>query len=80
MVVHTPPGKAAETLPVLYLAHGYSDNEGSWLVHGKAYWILDSLIPEKKAMPMMVVMPDAHAIVPGAAGFDDYAAGNTTAF
>lgn len=80
MVVYTPPGKPAGPLPVLYLAHGYSDNEGSWSVHGKAHWILDSLIAEKKAVPMMIVMPDAHAIVPGAAGFDDYARGNTSTF
>jgi enterochelin esterase-like enzyme len=80
MVVYTPPGRAEGPLPVLYLSHGYSDNEGSWSVHGKAHWIMDALIAEKKAVPMIVVMPDAHALVPGAGGFDDYAKGNTTAF
>src|SRR6185436_12826155 len=40
LVVYTPPGKSTEPLPVLYLCHGYSDNEGAWSVHGKAHWIM----------------------------------------
>src|SRR5688572_10506100 len=71
LVVYTPPG-ASGRLPVLYLSHGYSDNEGSWSVHGKAHWIFDSLIASKKAVPMIVVMVDGHPIVPGAVGFDTY--------
>jgi enterochelin esterase family protein len=77
--VYTPPGVAAGPLPVLYLSHGYSDNEATWTVHGKAHWILDALIAEKKALPMMIVMPDGHAITPGAAGFDDYGPANSEA-
>ena len=78
--VYTPPGASdAGSLPVLYLAHGYSDNEATWSVHGKAPWIMDSLMAAKKAVPMIVVMPDAHAIPPGAAGFDDYGPANTDA-
>ena len=79
ILVYTPPGSGAEPLPVLYLAHGYSDDERTWSVHGKAPWIMDSLIAAKKAVPMIVVMPDAHAIAPGAAGFDDYGPANTDA-
>jgi enterochelin esterase-like enzyme len=79
--VYTPPGvESADRLPVLYLAHGYSDNEATWTVHGKAHWILDSLIANRQATPMLVVMPDAHAIPPGAAGFEDYGPANTAAF
>lgn len=78
LVVYTPPGKSAEPLPVLYLAHGYSDNEGSWSVHGKAHWMLDALIAEKKAVPMIIVMPDAHALAPGGA-FEDYGPANSEA-
>ncbi len=78
--VYTPPGgDAAGPLPVLYLAHGFSDNEATWTVHGKAHWILDSLIAAKKAVPMIIVMPDAHAIPPGAAGFEDYGPANSEA-
>lgn len=78
--VYTPPGIEPGTrLPVLYLAHGYSDNEATWTVHGKAQWILDSLIASKQAVPMMIVMPDAHAIAPGATGFEEYGPANTAA-
>lgn len=78
--VYTPPGEASGPLPVLYLAHGYSDNEGTWTTHGKAHWILDSLIAEKKTLPMMIVMPDAHAVVPGEEPFETYGVANTNAF
>jgi enterochelin esterase family protein len=79
ILIYTPPGADPGPLPVLYLVHGFSDNEATWSVHGKAPWIMDSLIATKKAVPMLVVMPDAHAIPPGAAGFDDYGPANTDA-
>ncbi len=68
----------ATPLPVLYLCHGYSDNEGSWSVHGKAHWMMDALIAEKKAVPMIIVMPDAHALPPGGA-FENYGPANSAA-
>ena len=40
---------------------------------------MDRLIAGKKAVPMIVVMPDAHALAPGAAGFDDYGPANSDA-
>jgi enterochelin esterase family protein len=78
LVVYTPPG-ASGRLPVLYLSHGYSDNDESWSVHGKAHWIMDSLIATKKAVPMIVVMMDGHPIPPGATGFDAYGPANSAA-
>jgi enterochelin esterase-like enzyme len=78
LVVYTPPG-ASGRLPVLYLSHGYSDNDESWSVHGKAHWILDSLIANKKAVPMIVVMVDGHPITPGSTGFDSYGPANSAA-
>lgn len=82
LMVYTPPGYRADgpALPVLYLSHGFSDNDQAWSVHGKAHWILDSLIASKKAKPMLVVMPDAHALPPGAGWKDEYADENTKAF
>ena len=78
--VYTPPGvESMGRLPVLYLAHGYSDNEATWTVHGKAHWIMDSLIASKKARPMIIVMPDAHALPPGATGFEAYGPANSDA-
>jgi enterochelin esterase family protein len=78
LVVYTPLG-ANGRLPVLYLSHGYSDNEGSWSVHGKAHWILDALLAGKQAVPMIVVMMDAHPIAPGATGFEAYGPANSAA-
>ncbi len=58
-VVYTPPGydaNRASGYPVLYLLHGWSDEETAWTEIGRANLILDSLIAEKKAVPMIVVM------------------------
>lgn len=44
------------TFPVLYLRHGGGDNEGSWVKDGRAAVILDNLIAEGKAAPMLIVM------------------------
>ncbi len=58
--VYTPPGynpKAKKKYPVLYLLHGFSDDASGWTVVGKANLILDSLIAQGKAKPMLVVMP-----------------------
>jgi enterochelin esterase-like enzyme len=80
IVVYTPPRvESAGRLPVLYLSHGYSDDEQTWSAHGKAHWIMDSLIASRKAVPMIVVMPDAHALTPGVAGFNEYGPANSAA-
>jgi len=59
MYVYTPPGygKSAASYPVLYLIHGGGDAAISWSTIGRANDILDNLIAEKKAKPMIVVMP-----------------------
>ena len=59
MVVYTPPGyeKSTGIYPVLYLIHGGGDTAISWSTVGRANDILDNLIAEKKALPMIVVMP-----------------------
>ena len=79
LVVYSPPN-AKGPLPVLYLAHGYRDEEKTWTVHGKAHWILDALIAEQAAVPMLIVMPDAHAIDPEGTRWDGYAGNNSAAF
>jgi enterochelin esterase-like enzyme len=80
LVVYTPPGydkQADARFPTLYLQHGMGDNQATWVVHGKAHWILDNLIAQGKARPMVIVMMDGHAsIARGMAGFQN----NTTAF
>lgn len=62
--VYTPPDyfqDQIESYPVLYLLHGAGDNERGWSTIGRAGVILDNLIAEGKAAPMIVVMPDGHA-------------------
>lgn len=63
--VYTPPGYERDTgtkYPLLVLQHGSGDNHQTWVVHGKAHWILDNLIAAKKAKPMVVVMLDGHPL------------------
>lgn len=58
--VYTPPGydaAAKKLYPVLYLLHGYSDGADGWTAVGRANVILDNLIAQGKAKPMLIVMP-----------------------
>ena len=58
--VYTPPDYERATkgkYPVLYLLHGGGDTESAWVAIGRANIILDNLIAEGKARPMIVVMP-----------------------
>ena len=80
LVVYVPPSVGTEPLPALYLSHGFSDNQATWSVHGKAHWILDALIHSGKAKPMIMVMPDGHAIEPGWERFETYGAKNSAAY
>jgi enterochelin esterase-like enzyme len=60
--VYTPPNyERASRLPVLYLLHGADGDETVWTQFGRAHLILDNLIAEKKAAPMVVVMPFGYA-------------------
>lgn len=61
--IYTPPGYDANTndkYPVLYILHGGGEDETGWATQGKTDLILDNLIADKKAKPMLVVMPDAN--------------------
>jgi enterochelin esterase-like enzyme len=58
--VYTPPGydSTAKTMyPVLYLLHGFSDDASGWTAVGRAHLIMDNLIAQGKAKPMLIVMP-----------------------
>jgi len=66
--VYTPPGYQQNTdkiYPVFYLLHGAGDHDAVWTSLGRAHVILDNLIADGKAEPMVVVMPDG---MPGMTG------------
>ena len=61
-LVYLPPGYSNETkYPVLYLLHGIGGDEEEWHRHGHPEIILDNLIAEKKAVRMIVVLPNGRA-------------------
>ncbi len=60
--VYTPPGYSSDTkYPVLYLLHGIGGDEREWVRSGHPEIILDNLIADKKAEPMIIVMPNGRA-------------------
>jgi enterochelin esterase-like enzyme len=66
--VYTPPEYEANSrmrYPVLYLLHGWGENEQGWHTQGHMDLILDNLIAAKKARPMIVVMDNLNAVKPG---------------
>ena len=73
MTVYTPAGYEKNTktkYPVLYLLHGSGGDEDAWADLGRATQILDNLIAEGKAEPMILVMPNGvyfNQAAPGAA-------------
>jgi enterochelin esterase-like enzyme len=65
VTVYTPPGySTSQKYPAVYLHHGIGGNEVSWIGQGsnegQADAILDNLLAENKAKPMVIVMPDGN--------------------
>jgi len=76
--IYAPPGydkSGKEQYPVLYIQHGGGEDERGWAVQGKTDIILDNLIAEGKAKPMLVVIPNGNVSRPGmtAGGYNDEA-------
>lgn len=68
--VYTPPDydtNINKRYPVLYLQHGAGEDETGWSHQGKMNFIMDNLIAEGKAKPMIVAMENGYAFKPGAA-------------
>jgi enterochelin esterase-like enzyme len=66
--IYTPTGYDVDSdqqYPVLYLLHGGGEDERGWANQGRTDLILDNLIADKKAVPMLVVMVDGNVILPG---------------
>lgn len=70
MTVYTPVGyeTSGKRYPVLYLLHGMGGDEGAWISLGRTAQILDNLIAQGKARPMIVVMPNGNASQEAAPG------------
>lgn len=63
LYVYTPPGYegGTENYPVLYLLHGAGGDEDAWTTMGSAVNIMDNIIAQGKAEPMIVVMTNGNA-------------------
>ncbi|WP_026947479.1 esterase [Algoriphagus marincola] len=70
ITIYTPPGyeKSSAEYPVLYLLHGAGGDEEAWISLGRTAQIMDNLIAQGKAKPMIVVMPNGNVIQDGAPG------------
>lgn len=70
MYIYAPPGydSSNDKYPVLYLMHGGGEDERGWATQGRTDLILDNLIAENKAKPMLIVMPDGN--IGSGGGFD----------
>jgi enterochelin esterase-like enzyme len=80
LYIYTPPdyGKDPDVkYPVLFLLHGSGDTENTWTVVGRANVIVDNLIAQKKAVPMVIVMPYGHTPIGNRDGLNKR---NTDAF
>jgi enterochelin esterase-like enzyme len=67
LLVYTPAGydqHRQPSYPVLYLYHGYGDTVYSWVTDGRVHQIMDNAIADGSAVPMVVVIPDTHALDP----------------
>ena len=77
--VYLPEGYAVSerSYPVLYLLHGYSDDQTGWVQFGEVQRIADQAIAAGRAAPMIIVMPDAEVTwyandLKGQYRFEDY--------
>jgi len=71
LFVYTPPGydaNAKERYPVVYIQHGGGEDERGWAEQGKTDIILDNLIAEGKAKPMIVVISNGNISTGGSTG------------
>lgn len=70
MTVYTPAGyeTSGKRYPVLYLLHGMGGDEEAWISLGRTAQILDNLIAQGKAKPMIVIMPNGNASQEAAPG------------
>lgn len=64
-LVYTPPGfdpRATTTYPVVYLLHGFGDDETAWHETGRANTIADNLLARDRTVPAIIVMTNGHPV------------------
>lgn len=73
MYVYTPPGydESTDKYPVLYLLHGGGEDQRGWANQGKTNLIIDNLIAENQAKPMIIAMLDGNVSSGSLAGFNE---------
>jgi len=63
LLVYTPPGyDPSKKYPVLYLMGGSGEDADSWTRNGQANFIMDNLLAEGKALPMIIVFPNNQVV------------------
>lgn len=74
LTVYTPAGyeSSSKRYPVFYLLHGMGGDENAWTELGRASQILDNLIAQGKAEPMIVVMTNGNADLQAAPGESNF--------
>lgn len=77
--IYLPPGyeQSKRTYPVVYLFHGFGDDDAAWIHNGELAETLDRAIADRKVTPMIVVMPDGGVSwyvnsADGASKWEDY--------
>jgi len=62
ITIYTPPGyeTSGQSYPVFYLLHGIGGDEDAWITQGRTAQILDNLIAQGRAVPMIVVMTNGN--------------------
>jgi len=81
-LVYTPPGydpRSDRTYPVVYVLHGYGDDEGAWSENGHAHLIADSLLARGAMKAAILVMPNGHPRPIPTTREKDYSAANLAA-
>ncbi|MBN1925633.1 MAG: esterase [Prolixibacteraceae bacterium] len=79
LFVYTPPGydqSPEKKYPVVYLQHGGGEDETGWVIQGKTDMVMDNLIADGKALPMIVVIANGNV----ASGIGGYSSEAMTSF
>src|SRR5258708_7074141 len=81
VVVYTPPGfDPKKKYPVLYLLHGFGDEETAWVAVGRANFIADNLLAQQRIVQAIIVMTNGHSVpIPFGGSSPDYSAANDAA-